>query len=98
MIVRVVKMTFVPEHIARFQELFVGWGPRIRSFPGCLHLELLHDVNDPRIFFTYSHWNTAADLEAYRTSAVFGEVWPTVKPLFAASTEAWSLEQEHRLP
>lgn len=98
MIVRVVKMTFRPEEVVRFQELFVGWKPRIRSFPGCRHLELLHDVNDPRIFFTYSHWDGPSDLENYRTSDVFASVWPVVRSLFAAPAEAWSMEREHHLP
>ncbi len=98
MIVRIVKMTFVPEHVGHFQELFEGWKERIRAFPGCRHLELLHDADDPRIFFTYSHWDRATDLEAYRTSDVFSEVWPTVKPLFASPTEAWTVEREHLLP
>lgn len=98
MIVRIVKMTFAPEHVGRFQELFTGWKERIRSFPGCQHLELLHDTEDTRVFFTYSYWDSAKDLEAYRTSDVFSEVWPTVKPLFAAPTEAWTVEREHLLP
>ncbi|MBL7951571.1 MAG: antibiotic biosynthesis monooxygenase [Flavobacteriales bacterium] len=98
MIVRIVKMTFRAEEVARFQELFVGWEPRIRSFPGCRHLELLHDVNDPRIFFTYSHWDGPSDLEAYRVSDVFASVWPVVKGLCAAPAEAWSVEREHHLP
>ncbi|MBK8498471.1 MAG: antibiotic biosynthesis monooxygenase [Flavobacteriales bacterium] len=98
MIVRIVKMTFALEHVARFEELFFGWKERIRAFPGCRHLELLHDADDPRVFFTYSHWDSPADLEAYRTSDVFSEVWPTVKPLFAAPTEAWTTSQDHRLP
>lgn len=98
MVVRIVKMTFAPEHVVRFEELFAGWKDRIRAFPGCRHLELLHDVADARVFFTYSHWDTPADLEAYRTSDVFSEVWPTVKPLFAAPTEAWTLDQDHLLP
>ncbi|HPF91605.1 MAG: antibiotic biosynthesis monooxygenase [Flavobacteriales bacterium] len=98
MIVRIVKMTFRPEEIERFQAHFEGWKPRIRSFPGCRHLELLHDVDDPRIFFTYSHWDGHADLENYRISPVFAEVWPTVKALFAAPAEAWSMEREHLLP
>lgn len=98
MIVRIVKMTFALEHVGRFQELFDGWKARIRAFPGCRHLELLHDVADPRVFFTYSHWDTTTDLEAYRQSAVFSEVWPTVKPLFAAPTEAWTVEREHHAP
>jgi quinol monooxygenase YgiN len=98
MVVRIVKMTFAPEHIGRFTELFEGWKPRIRAFPGCRHLELLHDAGDPRIFFTYSHWDGPDDLEAYRRSDVFGEVWPVVKTLFAAPTEAWTLHREHLLP
>lgn len=97
MIVRVVKMTFRPEEVARFQDLFEGWRHRIIAFPGCQHLQLLHDLHDPRVFFTYSEWNGPADLEAYRRSAVFSEVWPVVKGLFAAPAEAWSLDREHRM-
>jgi len=98
MIVRIVKMTFELHHVTRFQELFEGWKPKIRSSAGCIHLELLHDVDDPRVFFTYSHWNRAADLEAYRTSPVFAEVWPRTKELFAAPAVAWSAEREHLMP
>lgn len=97
MIIRIVKMTFRPEEVATFQALFVGWKPRIRAFPGCQHLELLHGVDDQGVFFTYSHWDGPADLEAYRTSEVFASVWPAVKALFAAPAEAWSVEREHVL-
>lgn len=98
MIVRIVKMTFAPEHVARFQELFAGWKPRIRGFAGCRHLELLHDADDPRVFFTYSHWDGADRLEDYRRSAVFAEVWPRTKELFAAPAEAWTVDREAYLP
>ncbi len=98
MIVRIVKMTFRAEEVGRFLEHFEGWKPRIRSFPGCRHLELLHDVEDPRIFFTYSHWDSPADLENYRVSEVFASVWPVVKGLFAAPAEAWSVHRKHHLP
>lgn len=94
MIVRGVKMTFKAEHVGRFQELFAGWEKKIRSFPGCRYLELLHDVNDPRVFFTYSHWEGETDLEAYRRSEVFASVWPTVKELFDAPAEAWTLDRK----
>ncbi len=97
MVVRVVKMTFRAEEVARFQELFEGWRHRIITFPGCRHLELLHDQNDPRVFFTYSEWNGPADLEAYRTSEVFAGVWPVVKKLFDAPAEAWTMEREHHM-
>lgn len=97
MIVRVVKMTFRPEEVMTFQELFDGWRHRIIAFPGCRHLELLHDVDDPRVFFTYSVWNGPIDLEAYRTSAVFADVWPVVKKLFAARASAWTVVREHAM-
>ncbi|MBK8580580.1 MAG: antibiotic biosynthesis monooxygenase [Flavobacteriales bacterium] len=98
MIVRLVKMTFRPEEVERFQGMFERWKGKIIGFPGCLALELLHDTENPCVFFTHSHWRSFADLEAYRHSAVFGDVWPVVKTLFAAPPEAWSTHSEHRLP
>ena len=95
MIVRVVKMTFRPAEVSRFQELFEGWRHRIITFPGCAHLELLHDRKDPRVFFTYSVWSGPDDLEAYRRSDVFNAVWPVVKSLFDAPAEAWTVDREH---
>ncbi len=97
MIVRVVKMTFRPVEVARFQELFEGWRHRIIAFPGCSHLELLHDHKDQRVFFTYSVWNGPDDLEAYRRSEVFSAVWPVVKALFDAPAEAWTVDREHSM-
>lgn len=97
MIVRIVKLTFRQEEVWRFQEHFEEWKPRIRSAPGCLYLELLHDLNDPRIFFTYSHWEGPADLENYRVSELFGTVWPMVRSWFEEPAQAWSLEREHSL-
>jgi quinol monooxygenase YgiN len=96
-ITRIVKMTFRPEEVSTFQELFEGWRHRIITFPGCRHLELLHDVEDPRVFFTYSEWDGPADLEAYRTSDVFAGVWPVVKKLFAARAAAWTVDREHSM-
>ena len=98
MIIRIVKMTFEPRHVEHFRSLFVGWAPRIRSFQGCTHLALLHDVNDTRVFFTYSHWQDPADLEAYRNSDVFVRLWPVVKTLFTAPAEAWTVDLEQQIP
>ena len=95
MIVRVVKMTFRPEEVGHFLALFEGWRHQIIAFPGCRHLELLHDLHDERVLFTYSTWDHADDLEAYRTSAVFAGVWPVVKKLFAAPAQAWTLDRRH---
>ncbi len=97
MIVRLVKMTFRPEEAGHFQALFDGWRHKIIAFPGCHKLELLHDVASPGIFFTRSEWRSPEDLENYRNSAVFTDVWPVVKTLFAQRAEAWTLAQEHRM-
>lgn len=97
-IIRIVKMTFELRHVEHFRTLFDGWAPRIRAFPGCTHLDLLHDVDDPRVYFTYSHWEDPSDLEAYRNSDVFAGVWPVVKTLFAAPAEAWTVDREHHAP
>jgi quinol monooxygenase YgiN len=93
MIVRLVKMTFREGEVARFRELFEGWRKKIIAFRGCEQLELLQDRDDPRVFFTRSIWRGPADLEAYRTSTTFGEVWPVVKELFDAPPQAWTLEE-----
>jgi hypothetical protein len=93
MLIRIVKMTFHPAHVEAFQTHFSHWQLKIRAFPGNRHLELWRDTHDANIFFTYSHWDTPADLEAYRRSEVFASVWPVVKALFAAPAEAWSVER-----
>jgi quinol monooxygenase YgiN len=98
MVTRLVRMTFRPGEEARFEALFEGWRHRIRAFPGCRHLELWRDGRRPQVYFTYSLWDDAAALEAYRRSPVFAEVWPTVKALFAEPAEAWSVERLHRMP
>ena len=97
MIIRIVKMTFAPEHVADFEELFEETKEQIRNFPGCMHLQLLNDVDNPNIFFTYSHWRSKEDLKNYRNSALFADVWPRTKVLFGGKPEAWSTTQKHIL-
>jgi quinol monooxygenase YgiN len=92
MLTRIVKMTFEPENIPSFERLFRASEKGIRSFPGCLEVNLLQDVKDPRVFFTYSQWESEAALEAYRASEFFGSVWGRTRELFAARPMAWSLE------
>jgi autoinducer 2-degrading protein len=94
MIVRIVKMTFRPETVLVFETLFEKHHQQIRNFPGCLHLQLLRDGN---VFFTYSHWENAYQLEAYRQSDLFKEVWPATKALFDQPAEAWSTEMTYNL-
>jgi quinol monooxygenase YgiN len=85
-------MTFDPSRVAEFIAIFKESENQIRQQPGCRHLELWQDADNPSIFCTFSHWATLADLQAYRRSALFGQVWPATKRLFAAPPYAFSSE------
>ncbi|MBA3972532.1 MAG: antibiotic biosynthesis monooxygenase [Bacteroidetes bacterium] len=93
MIIRIVKMTFQNDKVDEFKNIFEGSKHLIRNMKGCNHLELLQDINTPNIFFTYSFWNSEKDLNNYRNSEVFSNVWSNTKILFSAKPEAWSVEQ-----
>ena len=93
MFVRIVKLSFHEENVAAFLENFESIKDRIRSAPGNRLLELYQDKNNKSIFFTYSYWETEADLENYRNSAFFDEVWCFTKKLFNAKPEAWSVDK-----
>ena len=93
MIIRIVKMTFMPEKVETFLEVFHASKQFIRSMPGCNHLELLNDINSPNIFFTYSYWENETALENYRNSTLFNEVWSYTKTLFSDKPEAWSVDK-----
>lgn len=97
MIVRIVKLRFreseIPSFLANFEKVKSG----IRHSPGCIFLELYKDQKDPQTFFTYSHWNAESDLENYRNSDFFKEVWSVTKAKFAAKPEAWTVDSVARL-
>jgi quinol monooxygenase YgiN len=97
MIQRIVRMEFRVEEIDAFKALFVEIKDKIRSFEGCNSLKLLQDVNKPGIFFTYSIWNSEEDLNNYRNSELFGQVWKETKSKFAGRAEAWSTNLLHEL-
>lgn len=92
MIKRFVKMTFKKEHISTFKALFDSKKELIAAVEGCTHVELLQDVNNETIFFTFSLWDDPKYLEAYRNSELFKEVWAKTKVLFDAKPEAWSVK------
>lgn len=91
MIVRIVKMGFDSSQVASFKKFFSDNEKRIRTFDGCLHLELLQDKKKSNQFFTYSHWKTEEHLEKYRNSDFFKEVWSNTKSKFNQRPEAWSM-------
>lgn len=97
MIVRIVRMHFKVENVDLFLQIFHANKELIRNVDGCTHLELLKDVNNRLTYTTLSHWDRPEDLENYRQSELFKNVWARVKPLFSGPTEAFSLLKEFEL-
>ena len=93
MLVRIVKLSFHKEHISTFLDNFEKMKLHIRNSPGNRFLELYQDKNNESIFFTYSYWETESDLENYRKSALFDEIWTFTKKLFNDKPEAWSVNK-----
>ena len=93
MIIRIVKMTFEADKIDDFLKIFDESKEKIEAFDGCSHVELLNDVRNPNIYFTYSIWASEDHLNTYRNSKLFKTTWATTKALFADKSQAWSLEQ-----
>ncbi len=95
--IRIVKMTFELEAIPTFLETFEHYKDKIRNQPGCQYLELIQGIDSPHIIMTYSHWNTPEDLENYRQSDLFKEVWKLTKMHFSDRPEAWSLDSKYSI-
>lgn len=91
MILRIVKMRFKAECCDEFQVLFHKYHSQIAGFKNCLGVELLRDINDLQIFFTYSKWESESDLNNYRDSELFKSVWAQTKVMFEQKAEAWSV-------
>lgn len=86
-------MSFSEENIPAFLENFEINKDKIRNAPGNRLLELYQDKNNKCVFFTYSYWEKEEDLENYRKSELFNEVWAFTKKLFNNKPEAWSLDK-----
>lgn len=93
MFIRIVKMSFIPEKVPDFLANFDLMKEKIRNAPGNRLLELYREKNDASVFFTYSYWETEEDLEKYRQSELFYDVWAYTKQLFNAKPEAWSVDR-----
>lgn len=90
MIVRLVAMRFQPGKGQEFLRIFTEACNAIRTQRGCLYLSLLQ--SSPDDFVTISHWQTLADLDAYRHGELFGGIWPRLKVMFREKAWAESFE------
>mgnify|MGYP001596073546 FL=1 len=93
MIIRIVKLSFHAEHISAFKTIFEESKQKILAQKGCHRVEMLQDVNEKNIFFTYSWWDSEDDLNKYRQSELFEGVWNKTKILFNDKPKAWSTEK-----
>ena len=92
MIIRIVKMEFQEQHSNEFEAFSAQIHATIRSFEGCQHLEIYRDIVQPNIFFSYSHWQSEEQLNAYRQSDFFRQTWARTKAMFAQRAQAWSVQ------
>ena len=90
MIVRLVAMRFQPGMGQEFLRIFTEASHAIRTQRGCLYLSLLQSTPDD--FVTVSHWQSIADLDAYRHGELFGSIWPRLKAMFRERAWAESFE------
>ena len=97
MIKRIVRMGFDKDKVPQFRSLFDENKSKIRTFPGCAHLELLKEAGKQNVFFTFSIWKSKEALEIYRNSDLFKSTWKETKKLFEEKPLAWSLEMQEQI-
>ncbi len=93
MLTRLVRMYFQPDKVDEFLAFYEQLRPKIAQQPGCISVQLLRQTDDPAAFATWSVWESAAALDAYRTSAFFKSFWPQVRTWFRQPAEAVSFER-----
>jgi heme-degrading monooxygenase HmoA len=87
-------MTFIPEKTHDFLQMFDSIKSKIRNFEGCQRLVLMRDYDHSHIFATYSVWDTADHLEAYRKSELLNDTWRQTKKWFNGKPIAYSFREE----
>jgi heme-degrading monooxygenase HmoA len=90
-ITRVVRLSFDHQKIEDFIAIFNHSKSLIRNFPGCIHLELMHDQDHNHVYYTVSKWQSYEALEAYRSSSLFLDTWKKTKVLFNSKPQAFSM-------
>ena len=83
-------MTFKEDKVTEFLSVFSKFQSRIRNAEGCISLELIQDLKQPNKISTLSKWESEKNLNKYRDSDTFKEVWPLTKSLFSEKTQASS--------
>lgn len=83
-------MTFDPQKLDEFVQVFNASKDQIAAFPGNHGLKLLQDANEKNVYYTYSLWQDDDSLQRYRKSELFKTVWAATRALFIDKPQAWS--------
>lgn len=90
MIYRIVRLEFDPHFVPDFLQVFSTRKSYVVGFEGCVSMKLLRDQENSSVFFTISLWESEEKLNQYRKSAIFMDMWATIKPWFHSKAEAWT--------
>lgn len=88
---RWVEIPVYAESLETARALLLRQAPRTRAFPGCLALTL-YEGEGPTLY-SFSVWESAEALEAYRRSALFRDFWESLRPHFRGKPDAVSVRQ-----
>jgi quinol monooxygenase YgiN len=91
MITRIVRLSFDPQHVNAFLQVFADTKNDIRAFDGCTYLALMKDHELPNVYYTHSKWISDEALQLYRKSSLFKDTWAKTKILFNDKPLAYSL-------
>lgn len=94
MLLRIVRMEFQPDKVQEFTTFFDSIKDKIEGVAGCNHVELCKDSKLDHVYYTFSKWDGEEELDTYRHSELFAEVWEKTKKLFGGKPLAYSLLQE----
>ncbi|MBI4648104.1 MAG: antibiotic biosynthesis monooxygenase [Bacteroidia bacterium] len=92
MITRIVKVSVHDSKIDDFVSFMESVRDHMLAFNGCEHWEVLNDKTNKNIFFSYSIWKSEKELEAYKYSTLYKQIWSTCKQWFTKESQAWTVD------
>lgn len=80
MVARFTQLTFSSQNVENAKNIYYDdVAPVIRAFPGNVEVMLLEPEDETAAFISFSLWESAADLEAFESSADYKPVIGKIK-------------------
>ena len=89
MITRIVKLSFKQSYCFEFEQNFPQFKSIVQNQKGCQEVSLKKDLSS-NTYFTISLWEREEDLNKYRNSLGFKNIWTELKAHFSEKAEAWT--------